>query len=339
MFIGLSFFLPQARAAIGPVEPGRDRNSHAVVTRREGAIRGRIVFTKTAFYSDTMDRAKTAVETLLAEADVRVNTENSGRPWDIQVHDERFYRAVIRGGSLALGETYMAGWWDCAALDELIARILSVDLEDKVRLTPGNILVALEALFTNTGAKSRAFEIGERHYDIGNDLFERMLDRRMAYTCGYWRGVNGGTDAKNLDEAEEAKLDLVCRKLGIKPGQTILDIGCGWGSFARFAAERYKASVVGVTVSKEQIALGRKLCEGLPVELRFQDYRAVEGIFDHVVSLGMFEHVGLKNYRTYFRTVHDHLRDDGLFLLHTIGTNISLAYTEPWMGKMLNGCS
>ncbi len=273
-----------------------------------------------------MNRSKVVIEKLLAEVDVRLNGD---RPWDIQIHDERFYGAVVRGGSLGFGEAYMAGWWDCVALDELIAKILLVDLQDKVRFTFGNFVAGLEAIFTNAGKQSRAFEIGERHYDIGNDLFERMLDRRMTYTCGYWR------DAKDLDEAQEAKLDLVCRKLGLTPGQKILDIGCGWGSFAKFAAERYKANVVGITVSKEQLKLGQELCKGLPIELRLQDYRDVEGTFDHIVSLGMFEHVGYKNYRTYFRTVSDHLRDDGLFLLHTIGANISLKQTEPWIHKYI----
>ncbi len=281
-----------------------------------------------------MDRAKAAIEKLLAEVDIRVNpTGDAGRAWDILVYDERFYRAVIRGGSLAFGEAYMAGWWDCAALDELIERIFSANLQGRIKLTPGNVLIALEALLTNFGARSRAFEIGERHYDAGNDLFKGMLDRRMTYTCGYWHGLDN--NPQNLDAAQEAKLNLVCRKLRIQPGQKVLDIGCGWGSFAKFAAERYKANVVGVTVSKEQVALGRKMCEGLSVELRLQDYREIEGVFDHIVSLGMFEHVGHKNYRTYFKTVSDHLCDGGLFLLHTIGTNSSLIHTEPWMHKYI----
>ena len=111
----------------------------------------------------------------------------------------------------------------------------------------------------------------------------------MVYTCGYWE------DARNLDEVQEAKLDLVCKKIGLKKGDRILDIGCGWGSFAKYAAEKYNASVVGITVSVEQAALARELCKGLPVEIRVQDYREVDEQFDHIVSLGMFEHVGVKN--------------------------------------------
>jgi len=274
-----------------------------------------------------MDRARTAVEELFAIADVRVNGD---RPWDIAVRDERFYRAVLRGGSLAFGEAYMAGWWESKALDETVARLLSHHLEEKIKFTPGNILLFLDTAFNNRGKKTRAFEIGRKHYDLGNDLFTRMLDRRLTYTCGYWQG-----GAKTLDEAQEAKLDLVCRKIGLKRGQTVLDIGCGWGSFAKFAAEQYGARVVGLTVSKEQVELGRELCKGLPVEFRLQDYRDVDGMFDHIVSLGMFEHVTQKNYRTYMRVAHDHLKDGGLFLLHTIGSNVSSFHTDPWISKYI----
>lgn len=272
-----------------------------------------------------MDRAKSAIEELLHEADIEINGK---RPWDIQVHDKRFYRAVIRGGSLAFGESYMAGWWDAEKLDELSTRVFAADLGTKVNFTFANFLVYAQAKLTNLGSKSKAFEIGEHHYDLGNDLYERMLDKRMAYTCGYWSG-----GAKNLDEAQEAKFDLVCRKLGLKPGQRILDTGCGWGSFAKFAAERYKVSVVGVTVSKEQVKLAQERCKGLPVEIKLQDYRDVAGMFDHVASIGLMEHVGYKNYRTYLKVVHDHLKDDGLFLLHTIGGTSSVTHNEPWTEK------
>ena len=169
----------------------------------------------------------------------------------------------------------------------------------------------------NRQTKKAASTVGEHHYDLGNDLFCAMLDRRLVYTCGYW------PNAQNLDEAQEAKLDLVCRKLRLQPGQTVLDIGCGWGSFAKFAAEKYQVNVVGITISKEQVELGCDLCSGLPVQIQFKDYRDVTGEFDHIVSLGMFEHVGVKNYRTYMQVVSDHLKPDGLFCLQTIGINFS----------------
>ncbi len=271
-------------------------------------------------------KKKHTIERQLAEADVRVN---GNRPWDIRIHNERFYDAVLRGGSLAFGETYMAGWWDSDQLDELIARLFSNKVTEKVRLTPAAILLFIKAYLGNLGRKSGAFEIGRRHYDLDNDLFELMLDEKMTYTCGYWK------DARNLDEAQEAKLDLVCRKLSLKAGQKILDIGCGWGSFAKFAAERYNVRVVGTTVSEEQMKLGHELCKGLPIEFRSEDYRDTKGVFDHIVSLGMFEHVGYKNYRTYMKVVCDHLKDGGLFLLHTIGSAVSVIHTDPWLSKYI----
>jgi cyclopropane-fatty-acyl-phospholipid synthase len=169
----------------------------------------------------------------------------------------------------------------------------------------------------NLQSKARAYQVGEKHYDTGNQFFENMLDKRMVYTCGYWK------EAQNLDEAQEAKLDLVCRKLNLQPGQRILDIGCGWGSFVKFAAEKYGVEAVGITISKEQAAYGKKNTDGLPVEIRLQDYRSVNETFDHVISLGMMEHVGYKNYRIYMEVVDRCLKDDGLFLLHTIGNLLS----------------
>jgi cyclopropane-fatty-acyl-phospholipid synthase len=184
-------------------------------------------------------------------------------------------------------------------------------------------------MLVNHQKTSRAYEVGVRHYDIGNDLYRAMLDSRMVYTCGYWK------DARNLDEAQEAKLDLVCRKVGLKPGMKVLDLGCGWGSFARYAAERYGAEVVGVTVSKEQVELGNSLCSGLPVDIRLQDYRSVKGKFDRVVSIGIMEHVGYKNYRTYMEVVDHTLKDDGIGFFHTIGGNVSVKIGNPWTTKYI----
>lgn len=256
-------------------------------------------------------------------------TLNGTNPWDPKIHNERFYKRVLGQGSLGFGESYMDGWWDCDQLDELIARVMRANIRKKIGLNIPVILEALHARFLNRQSKSRAFEIGEAHYDIGNELYERMLDKRMVYTCGYWK------DANNLDDAQEAKLDLVCRKIGLQKGDRVLDIGCGWGSWAKFAAERYSAQVVGITVSKEQVELGNKRCAGLPVEIRLQDYRDVNEKFDHIISLGMFEHVGAKNIRTYFETAKRCLKPEGLFLLHTIGSLSSAPTTDPWIEKYI----
>jgi len=263
---------------------------------------------------------------LLEEADVEVN---GSRPWDIQVHDQRFYHRVLREVELGLGESYMDGWWDCEAIDQFITRVLSADLDQKIR---GNLKIfwhVLRSRLFNLQTPARAFEVGEKHYDLGNDLYRAMLDKRLNYTCGYWR------KAGNLDDAQEAKLDLVCRKIGLKPGMDVLDIGCGWGAFAKYAAEEYGAEVLGITISKEQVALGNQLSEGLPVEIRLQDYRDVEGQFDRVISIGVMEHVGVKNYRTYMDVVDRTLKPGGIGFFHTIGDNTSQSGTNSWTNKYI----
>lgn len=273
-----------------------------------------------------MDAAKALVQELLSQADIRIN---GSRSWDMQVYDHRLFRRLLREGSLGLGESYMDGWWEAEALDVFFTRLLEAELEEKVRGSWKTLLWIMGQRLVNRQRKSAAHHIGEFHYDLGNDLYGAMLDQRKVYSCGYWRG------ADNLDEAQEAKLDLVCRKLQLHPGQKVLDIGCGWGSLAQFAAENYRVSVVGVTVSREQVAWGRELCANLPVEVLFRDYRDIDGLYDHIVSLGMFEHVGCKNYRTFMQVVHNHLRDDGLFLLHTIGKDVSSRHLDPWFGKYI----
>ncbi|MEN6557629.1 MAG: cyclopropane fatty acyl phospholipid synthase [Thermoguttaceae bacterium] len=262
---------------------------------------------------------------LLAPADVQID---GPRVWDLRVHQEAFFSRVLADGSLGLGESYMDGWWDCPRLDEFFYRILRARIDAHVE--SGSLLVDfLKAKLFNGQRASRAFQIGRRHYDLGNSLFERMLDRRLIYSCGYW------ADAATLDEAQEAKLDLIARKLLLRPGLTVLDIGCGWGGTARFLAERYQVRVVGLTVSDEQARYGRKLCRGLPVEIRLQDYRDVEGRYDRILSVGMFEHVGAKNYGAFLRLVRSHLDDKGLFLLHTIGKNRPNFSVDPWIARYI----
>jgi cyclopropane-fatty-acyl-phospholipid synthase len=269
---------------------------------------------------------KNYIQNTLAKADVQINGE---RPWDIQVHNEKFYPRVVIHGSLGLGEAYVDGWWNCSKLDEFFTKIFKAKLhEHQVSKTLGFFWEVGRAKIWNLQSLSRAFQVGEHHYDRGNDLYQLMLDARLAYSCGYWK------NAKTLDEAQEAKLDLICRKLQLKPGMTLLDIGCGWGSLMKYAAQKYEVSCVGLTVSKEQIALGEKLCEGLPVKFLLQDYRTFKGQFDRIASVGMFEHVGYKNYNSFMEMVHRCLEDDGLFLLHTIGS-ITPNYGEQWLNKYI----
>lgn len=273
-----------------------------------------------------MANSEFVIRELLDTAQVKVNGPD---PWDIQVHNSAFFDRVLRDTTLGLGESYMESWWDCPAIDQFITRVLLARLDEKIIKESRFLLQALKARLFNRQSRGRAFEVGIRHYDLGNDLYRAMLDKRLAYTCGYWK------EATNLDDAQEAKLDLVCRKIGARPGMKILELGCGWGSFAKYAAEKYGAEVLGVTVSKEQVALGMEMCKGLPVELRLQDYREVTGTYDAVISIGVMEHVGYKNYRTYMEVVNRCLKPDGIAFVHTIGSNHTLTHGEPWTDKYI----
>jgi cyclopropane-fatty-acyl-phospholipid synthase len=224
----------------------------------------------------------------------------------------------------------MDGWWDCEALDKFIERILEDRLNKNVK-TNAKLFqwIILKAKIINAQKRSKAFEIGKRHYDIGNNLFSVMLDKGKNYSCGYWK------KAKTLDDAQEAKLDLICRKMSLKSGMKVLDIGCGWGGFAKYAAEKYGANIHGITVSQEQVKFANKSCKGFDVKIELKDYRELNGQFDRIVSIGMFEHVGFKNYRTYMNVVHRCLKTDGLFLLHTIAANTSMNFFNQWTIKYI----
>lgn len=274
----------------------------------------------------TVSGARKTLQEILEAADIQIN---GNRPWDLQVHDDRLYQRVLSGGSLAAGEAYMDGWWDSEALDQMFYRILRARLDKDIGWSWYNLWNVVKAYILNLQSPSRAYEVGQEHYDRGNDLFDRMLDDRMVYSCGYWR------NAQTLNEAQEAKLDLICRKLYLEPGMRVLDIGCGWGSFAEYAAQKYGVEVVGLTISKEQVRLARERCADLPVEIRLQDYREVDELFDRIVSIGMFEHVGHKNHRTYMETVRRCLVEDGLSMLHTIGNATSSSIADPWIEKYI----
>ncbi len=272
-------------------------------------------------------RVKTLVQEILKPPDVRINGH---RPWDIRVHDARFYDRVLSGGSLALGESYMDGWWDCEALDQFFARILADRLDKKVAKHSLRFLYTiLTAKIRNAQNRSKAYVIGKRHYDIGNRLFSLMLDTGFNYSCGYWE------NAKTLDKAQEDKLDLICRKINVQPGMNVLDIGCGWGGFAKYAATNYGARIHGITVSREQVKFAQTFCKGLDVQIELKDYRDLHEKYDRIVSIGMFEHVGYKNYRHFIKVVNRCLKNDGIFLLHTIGGNTSVYSTDPWIKKYI----
>lgn len=236
---------------------------------------------------------------------------------------------MLREGSLGLGDSYVEGWWDAESVDGTVHRILMGGLQERAVRSPRVVAIALGARLLNLQRLGRASRHARSHYERGLDLYRAMLDRRMVYSCGYWR------DAETLDEAQEAKLELVCRKVGLRPGATLLDIGCGWGSLARYAAERHGATVTGITVSPQQAEVAREACRGLTVDIQLRDYREVEGRFDAVVSIGMFEHVGPKNYRTYMEVVERCLAPGGVSLLHTIAGNRRTRHIDPWLHERI----
>ena len=264
------------------------------------------------------------LQELLGPAGVSVN---GSRSFDISIRNDSFYTRALPRGPSGLLDAYVEGWWDTGQLDELTCRVLA--RHPKLSKT-GRFLGSfrrLVPLLFNRQSLGRAGQV-RRHYDLGNDLFTAMLDRRLVYSCAYWQG------AADLDQAQEAKLELIARKLNLRPGMRVLDIGCGWGSFLQYAAETRGVSGVGITLSKDQYDLGRTMCRGLPIELRVQDYREFSGgPFDAVVSIGMFEHVGYKNYRAFMQAVRRHLKPEGLLLLHTIGSNVSRIDVDEWIDR------
>jgi len=268
---------------------------------------------------------------LVNQADIRFNGH---RRWDIQVHNPDFYKRVLQEGSIGLGESYMEGWWDCSALDVLFDKILRARLDEKAPKNVKDLARIAGARLFNLQSRKRAWIVGKEHYDIGNDLFAKMLDPYMQYSCAYWKEATG------LREAQEAKLKMLCEKLQLQPGMTLLDIGCGWGGLAEYAAKNYNVHVTGVTISAEQQKMAQERCTWLDVSIKLMDYRDLDTQFDRIVSVGMFEHVGPKNYDTYFKVVDRCLKPDGMFLLHTIGANKSGNNVDPWINKYIfpNGC-
>ncbi|MCO2276089.1 cyclopropane fatty acyl phospholipid synthase [Pseudomonas aeruginosa] len=262
---------------------------------------------------------------LLHKADIEVNGQ---RPWDMRVLRPCVFERALGMGSLGLGESYMDGDWDAAHLDEFFHRLLRARLDREVQ--PLRLLAhALRYRLRNLQNIRRAWQVGRQHYDLSNELYKAMLDSRLTYSCGYWE------NATTLEQAQEAKLELICRKLQLQPGMRLLDIGCGWGSLMAYAAQHHGVECVGVTVSQEQANWAGDRYRDLPVEFRLQDYRSLNERFDRIASVGMFEHVGHKNHRAFMQVAHRCLADDGLLLLHSIGKNARRGQPDPWIDRYI----
>ena len=263
---------------------------------------------------------------LLATAGVNID---GPEPWSMHVHDERVWERLVTERELAIGESYMDGWWDCTHLDQMLTKVLVANLRDAIKPSPKLLAAAAKSIVMNRQTVRRARRNAHHHYDIGNDLYSAMLDTRMVYSCGYWQ------NATTLDAAQEAKLDLICRKLHLEPGMRVLDIGCGWGAFVEFATERYGVIAVGISPAGEQVAYCRRRLAGTSVEIRQADYRKVTGTFDRITSVGMMEHVGPRNLGTFFDVCDRLLAPGGMMLHHTIGVLRTKNYTNPWIDKYI----
>jgi cyclopropane-fatty-acyl-phospholipid synthase len=269
---------------------------------------------------------KKRVESLLNKAGIEINGTN---PYDLHVHNEKLYERLITKGNLGLGEAYMEKWWEVEKLDEFFHRALRQGLAEKVGNSWIRRLADLQSFLLNMQNRIRSKIVIRKHYDIGNDLYMSFLDPYNQYTCGYFK------DTDDLNEAQEKKLDLICKKLELKPSDRVLDIGCGWGGFVKFAAERYDCHVTGITISDEQLNYATEYCKDLPVKIEKLDYRDLSGKFDKILICGMIEHVGYKNYSRIMEIVHRSLKETGRFLLHTIGNKVSSRSTDPWISKYI----
>ena len=270
-------------------------------------------------------KSQNIVASIFEQADIIIN---GTRDWDIVVHDDRLYDRLLTMGTLGMGESYMEGWWDAKKVDELIYRLVKADVQSHIKYNFPLLVSLIKGTLFNL-QRWRAFEVGKKHYDISNEFYASMLDKRMIYSCAYWK------NADNLDDAQRDKLDLVCQKLGLRKGQNILDVGAGWGGMLKYAAQNYGVRGLGVTVSERQVEYAKNILADLPVEVQLKDYLDVEGEFDNILSIGMFEHVGSKNYRRFFTKIAKLLKEDGLFLLHTIGGNITQNHGDPWAEKYI----
>ncbi len=269
------------------------------------------------------------LERIFARAGIRLFRHLSSanaRPADVIIHDPRFYRRVLFGGNLALGNSYIEGWWDAQRVDMTLHKLLRSGVFMKWYVRGHNQFVNwLRSRVLNLQTINRSRRVVERHFDIGNELYEGMLDRNMQYSCGYWKG------AQTLDESQINKMKLISDKLGLQQGMCVAELGGGFGGLSKFMAER-GCSVSLWNISHEQVNFAREFCAGLPVTIYEDDYRNAYGTYDRVVAIGLCEHVGHKNYRRpFFETVHRILKEDGLFLMQTIGATHRGFETEAWL--------
>ena len=271
--------------------------------------------------------------------DGTVRTYGQGHPaFHVHITNPALVRRLVSNPELALGQGYMDGDLvvDGDDLYGFMECILKNLPENRAPKWTDPVGIAHQALrrAQQFNPVSRSHRNVKHHYDLSEDLYTKFLDADRQYSCAYFHNPDD-----TLEQAQVQKKAHIAAKLLLEPGMRVLDIGCGWGGLALTLARDYGVSVVGVTLSKEQhaYAISRAEREGLSdrVSFRLVDYRQVNGQFDRIVSVGMFEHVGVPQYRTYFRTIHNLLAEDGVALVHSIGRAAAPGNTNPWIQKYI----
>lgn len=262
--------------------------------------------------------------------------EGSSPSLRLIIRNPKTYKYILALGSLGFGESYMNGWWDEENdnLMELSGLLLSSGIYKKARGNFSLILnILLQRLFSLPIFIQNSRKNVQYHYDISNDFYRLFLDETLTYSCGYQIEKND-----TLKEMQMQKHELICKKLALKRGDSVIDIGCGWGEMLIYAAEQYGISGTGITLSQEQAYLAKERIKQRELSDRLKivvaDYREFEGQYDKFVSIGMFEHVGKRNFSTYMNKVRELLKPGGIGLLHTVGT-IGRAGRDPWLEKYI----
>ncbi len=276
----------------------------------------------------------------VVDADGKVHVFSGDPGPDVTMHlsDKSLYHKLVFNPELAAGEAYMDGrmTFENSTLRDFLT-LISINRISLGSYPVQKVLRRISRLFKRF---QQANPIGKAqqnvalHYDLGNDFYRLFLDEGMQYSCAYFL-----SDDDTLEEAQRNKMRLLAAKLNLKPGLRVLDIGCGWGELALYLAALCDVEVIGVTLSKEQYegAQSRATSSGMSERVRFElkDYREVEGRFDRIVSVGMFEHVGVRHYGEFFAKINDLMDDNGCALIHSIGHMSPPGTASPWMRKYI----